>query len=160
MGLLDPRVGERKRGHQCWLRPFEWAGLPRRERPAEFTSEITSPLNGLVIFLKSLSAAVCELASSVGRELRAHSGLRRMETWKGLRMMSDKARVFETVSAGIFSLALEFVTPRRRSLSWNWVCLREPRAPTVKLACVRFQGRPALCTCCICFVKNMMTMCQ
>ena len=33
-----------------------------------------------------------------------------------------------------------FVTPRRRSLSWNWVCLREPRAPAMKLDCVQFQG--------------------
>jgi len=78
MGLLDPRVGERKRGRQCWLRPFEWAGLPRRERSDNSTSQITSPMNGLVIFLKSLNADVCEFASSVGRELRAHSGLRRM----------------------------------------------------------------------------------
>jgi len=142
MELLDPRVGERKRGRQCWLRPFEWAGLPRRERPDDSTSQITSLLNGPVIFLKSLNADVCELASSVGRELRAHSGLRRMETLKSLRMMSDKASVLKTVSARILSLALELVTPRRRSLSWNWVCLREPRAPTVKLACVQFQGRP------------------
>ena len=29
----------------------------------------------------------------------------------------DKASIFETVSARILSLALEFVTPRRRSLS-------------------------------------------
>jgi len=81
--------------------------------------------------LKSLNADVCELASSVRRELRTHSGLRRMETWKNLRMMSDKDSVFETVRTRNLSLALEFVTPRRRSLSWNWVCLREPRAPTV-----------------------------
>jgi len=65
-----------------------------------------------------------------------------METWKSLRMMSDKASVLDTVSTRIFSLALEFVTPRRQSLSWNWVFLREPRAPPVKLACVQFQGRP------------------
>ena len=95
---------------QCWLWPIEWAGLPRRQRPDNSTSQITSPLNGPVIFLKSLSAAFCELASSVGRELRAHSGLSRMETLKSLRMRSDKARVFETVSARIFFLALEFVT--------------------------------------------------
>ena len=80
MGLLDLRVGERKSARQCWLRPSEWAGLPRRERPDNSTSQITSPLNGPVIFLKSLNAHVCELASSVGTELRAHSGLRRMET--------------------------------------------------------------------------------
>jgi len=142
MGLLDPCVGEWKRGRQCWLRSFEWAGLQRRERPKNCTSQITGPLNGPVTFLKSLNADVCELANSVGSELRAHSGLRRMETWKSLRMMYDKPRVFETVSARILSLALKFVTPRRRSLSWNWVCVREPRAPTVKLACVQFQGRP------------------
>jgi len=56
--------------------------------------------------------------------------------------MSDKASVFDTVSARILSLALEFVTPKRQSLSWNWVLLREPRAPTLKLDCVQFQGRP------------------
>ena len=44
-------------------------------------------------------------------------------------MMSDKASVFETVSTRILSLALEFVTPRRQSLSWNWVFLRQLRAP-------------------------------
>ena len=55
MGLLDPRVGERKRGRQCWLRPFEWAGLPRTERPDDSTSQITSLLNVPVIFLKSLT---------------------------------------------------------------------------------------------------------
>ena len=71
MGLLDPRVGERKRGRQCWLRPFEWAGLPRRERPDDSTSQITSPLNGPVIFLKSLNADVCELASHKFRRKRA-----------------------------------------------------------------------------------------
>jgi len=80
MGLLDLRVGERKGGRQCRLRPFEWACLPRRERPDYSTSQITSPLDGPVIFLKSLNADVCELASSVGKRLRAHSGLRRMET--------------------------------------------------------------------------------
>ena len=73
---------------------------------------------GRYFFLKSLNADVCELATSVGRELRAHSGLRRMYV-KFLRMMYDKASVFETVSARILSLALEFVTPRRQSLSWN-----------------------------------------
>ena len=31
--MLDPRVGEQKRGRQFRLRPFEWAGLPR-ERAA------------------------------------------------------------------------------------------------------------------------------
>ena len=36
-----------------------------RERPDYFSSQITSPLNGPVIFLKSLNADVCELASSV-----------------------------------------------------------------------------------------------
>jgi len=66
MGLLDPRVGERKRGHQGWLRPFEWASLPRTERPDDSSSQIASPLNGPVIFLKNLNADVCELASSVG----------------------------------------------------------------------------------------------
>ena len=43
--------------------------------------------------------------------------------------MSDKASVFETMSTQILSLTLQFVTPRRRSLSWNWVCMREPRGP-------------------------------
>ena len=76
MGLLDPRVGERKGGCQCWLRPFEWASLPRRERPDYSTSQITSLLDGPVNFLKSLNADVCELASFVGRELRANPGLR------------------------------------------------------------------------------------
>ena len=81
---------------------------------------ITSPLNGLVNFLKSLHTNVCELVSSVGMELRAHSGLRKMVTRKNLRMMSDKASsVFETVSIRNLSLALEFVTPRKQSLSWN-----------------------------------------
>jgi len=80
MGLLDPRVGERTRGRQCWLRPFEWAGLPRGNRPDNSTFQITSPLNGPVIFLKTLNADVCELASSVGKELRSHSRLRRMQT--------------------------------------------------------------------------------
>jgi len=31
MGLLDPRVGERKGVRQCRLRPFAWAGLPREK---------------------------------------------------------------------------------------------------------------------------------
>ena len=52
MGLLDPCVGERKRGRQCWLRPSEWASLPRREWPHNSTSQITSPLNGPVIFFE------------------------------------------------------------------------------------------------------------
>jgi len=58
--------------------------------------------------------------------------------------MSDKASVFasDTVSIRILFLALEFVIPRRQSLSWSWVFLREPHAPTVKLACAQFQGRP------------------
>jgi len=76
MCLLDPRVGEQKGGNQCWLRPFEWASLPRRERPDNSTSQIISPLNGPVIFFKILNADVCELASFVGRELRANPGLR------------------------------------------------------------------------------------
>jgi len=57
-----------------------------------------------VNFLKSLNADVCELASSVERELTAYSGLRRMETWKSLRMMSDKVSVLETVGTRILSL--------------------------------------------------------
>jgi len=56
--------------------------------------------------------------------------------------MFDKASVFDTVSAWILSLALEFVNPRRQGLSWNLVLLREPRAQTVKLACEQLQGRP------------------
>jgi len=48
MGFLDPRVGERKGGRQCQLRPFEWAGLPRRERPDKSASQTTSLLNGPV----------------------------------------------------------------------------------------------------------------
>jgi len=56
--------------------------------------------------------------------------------------MSDKASVFETVCARILSLALEFETLRTRSLSWNWVCLREVHALIVKLALEQFQGRP------------------
>jgi len=91
-----------------------------------------------VNFLKSWKADVWELASSVGSELRAHSGLRRIETWRSLSIMSDKASIFDTVSARILSLALKFVTPRRQSLSWNWVLLRA----TVKLACEQFRGRP------------------
>jgi len=72
------------------------------------------------------------------KRTKSHSGLHKMETWKSLRMMSDKASVFDTASNRILSLALEFVTPRRQSLSWNWIFLREPRAPTVLLACVQF----------------------
>jgi len=53
---------------------------PQGERLEFNSSQITSPLNEPVYFLKSLNADVCELASSVGKELRAHSGLRRMET--------------------------------------------------------------------------------
>ena len=39
----------------------------------------------------------------VGSELRlkAPSGLRKMETWESLRIMSDKASVFDTVSVQI-----------------------------------------------------------
>jgi len=65
-----------------------------------------------------------------------------METWKSLRIMFDKASVFDTVSARILSLALESVTSRRQSMCGNWVVLREPRAPTVKLAYEQFQGCP------------------
>jgi len=96
---------------------------PQGERLEFNSSQITSPLNEPVYFLKSLNADVCELASSVGKELRAHSGLRRMETWNSLRMMSDKASVFETVSTQILSLALEFVTlrsPGRACLESSW----------------------------------------
>ena len=45
----------------------------------------------------------------------------RMETWNSLRMMSDRANIFDTMSTRILSLALELVTQRRQSLSWNWV---------------------------------------
>ena len=34
-------------------------------------------------------------------------------TYASLRMMSDKASVFDTASAGILFLAFEFVAPRR-----------------------------------------------
>jgi len=53
---------------------------PGRERPDYSSFQITSPLIGPVDFVKSLNADVCKLASSVGRELRAHSGPRNMET--------------------------------------------------------------------------------
>jgi len=49
----------------------------------------------------------------VGSELKAHSGLQRMEVWKSLRMMSERAKVLDTVSMRKFSLALLFQTPRR-----------------------------------------------
>ena len=52
MGLLDPRVGERMGGRQCWLRPLELAGIPRRERPDNSTSQITIPLKGPVLFFE------------------------------------------------------------------------------------------------------------
>jgi len=109
-------VGERYGARQCRLQPFEWAGLPRESGPI-YSSQITSPLNGLVNFLKSLNADVCELANSVGRKLRVHPGLCRMETQKSLRMMPDKAGVFENVKTRILSLCLEFLTLRRQSLS-------------------------------------------
>jgi len=77
-------------------------------------------------------SAECASASCVvlaaGSELRAHSGLRKTETWKSLRMMSDRAKVLSTVRLRILSLAFELVTPSWVSLSWNWICLREPRA--------------------------------
>ena len=53
----------------------------------------------------------CELAKSVGSELKAHSGLRRMETWKSLKIISDKAIVFDTVNAQIY-LWLSSSSPR------------------------------------------------
>jgi len=58
--------------------------------------------------LKTIS---CVLAKSVGSELKAHSGLRRMETWKSLRTISDKASVFDTLSAQIW-LWLSSSSPR------------------------------------------------
>jgi len=60
--------------------PLNGPVSPGREQPDYPFSQITSPLNGPVNYLKSLNAVVCEFASSVGRELRAHSGLRRIET--------------------------------------------------------------------------------
>jgi len=56
--------------------PLNGLVSPGRERSDYSTSQNTSQLSGLVNFLKSLIA----VASSVGRELGAHSGLRRMET--------------------------------------------------------------------------------
>jgi len=56
--------------------------------------------------------------------------------------MYDKAIVFDIVSARMLSLALKSDTPRRQSLSWNWVLLRETHAATVESACEQFQGRP------------------
>jgi len=79
MELLDPRVGERKRDRQRWLWPFDGPVCPRESGPMILLLKLPAP-NVPVNFLKILSAAVRELASSVGRELRAHSGLRRMET--------------------------------------------------------------------------------
>jgi len=70
---------------------FWGAGLPRGERPDDQSCKITSPLNELVNFLKSWEADVWELANSVGIKLRAHSGLRRIETWQSLRIMPDRA---------------------------------------------------------------------
>jgi len=94
------------------------------ERPACLSPQITktSPLNGPVNFLKRWQDDVCVLTKSVG----AHSGLHKMETRKSLRMITDKAGAFDTVSNRIFSLAFEFVTRRSWSLSWNPVSLREP----------------------------------
>ena len=60
--------------------PLNGPVSPGRERPDFSSSQITRPLNEPVNFWKSLNADVCEVASSVGKELRAHSGLRRMET--------------------------------------------------------------------------------
>ena len=80
-----------------------------KRRPVE-SSQITSPLKGPVNFLQRWNFSVCEFAKVVGGELRAHSGMRRTETWKSLRIMSDKARVLATVRLRILFLAFEFVT--------------------------------------------------
>jgi len=77
---LASRCFSRKGAVSVGCGPLNGLVSSGRERPDHSTSQITSPLNGRVIFLKSLYADVCELASSVGRELGAHSGLRRMET--------------------------------------------------------------------------------
>jgi len=70
------------------------------------------PAHGIGLwFLKRWKAEVCELASAIGSEFKAHSGLRRMQTWKSLRIISDEASDFDTVIARILSLAFAFVTP-------------------------------------------------
>jgi len=63
----------------CELWPCLMAILPMGGRLGVLSSQITSPLNGPVIFLKSRYVEVFESASSVGSELKAHSGLRRIE---------------------------------------------------------------------------------
>jgi len=55
------------------------------------------------------------LKTAVGSELKAHSG-RRIEVWKSLRMMSESARILNTVSMCMLSLALLFETLGRISL--------------------------------------------
>ena len=68
LDLLDPRVGERKRGREWRLRPFDGPVSPGRERPDYSPSQITSPLNGPVNFLKRLNADVCKLATVPSEE--------------------------------------------------------------------------------------------
>ena len=53
--------------------------------------------------------------------------------------MSDRAGVFDTLSARILSGVCH---PEKAESVLNWNFLRETRAPIVKLACEHFQGHP------------------
>jgi len=65
----------------------------------------------------------------------------RMETWNSLRMMSDRANIRHYEHTDFVSgFGARHSEKAESVLELGF--LREPHAPTVKLACVQFQGRP------------------
>ena len=94
------------------------------------------PLVGPVNVLKRLYLTVLVLTSVSDTACFAHSGLVLIERWKMLSMASDNSRVFLTVRTVIALLTLLSGMPSPASLVSKSSVLIDPRAPTVKFACV------------------------
>jgi len=94
------------------------------------------PLVGPVNVLKRLYLTVLVLTSVSDTACFAHSGFVLMDRWKMLSMASDNSKVFLTVRTAITRLTFLSGMPSPASLASQSSVLIDPRAPTVKFACV------------------------
>jgi len=112
-----------------------WWSVPLSYQPTKWAGEIFEELVGwrLGIGQFSLEQAESPFRAAKNRDVKKLED----NIWQGQRFWHHKC------SDSVFGFGVcHSVTPTRWSLSWNWIFLREPRAPTVKLACEQFQGRP------------------
>jgi len=109
--MLCPRMGERWGADRVCCGPVERLVSPSESSLVFCLLKLPARQIDRWIFRRvdRLKFGCRPVLIRVWSELKAHSGLRRIETLKSLRIMSDRTSVFDTAIAWILSLALESV---------------------------------------------------